>query len=101
MGVFQIYVHSLGPLGWVSHRVAMSVCMYVCEVAKHPLPGAVETSGPKKFIHPLTRSLHDIRKWVFCDGTDTHTDGHGDSMTDPAQRAEVVKITIIGGSFFL
>ena len=23
--------------------------------------------------------------------TDTHTDGHGDSMTDPAQRAESVK----------
>ena len=24
--------------------------------------------------------------------TDTQTDGHGDSMTDPAQRAESVKI---------
>ena len=27
----------------------------------------------------------------MCDGTDTQTDGHGDSTTDPAQRAESVK----------
>ena len=26
----MIYFHQLGPLGRVGHRVAMSVCMYVC-----------------------------------------------------------------------
>ena len=34
-------------LGRVRHRVAMSVCMYDCDVAKHPLPGVVETSGQR------------------------------------------------------
>ena len=26
----------------------MSICIYVCEVAKHPLPSVVETSGQRK-----------------------------------------------------
>ena len=42
-------------------------------------------------ICSLTRGLHVTRKWVFCDITNIHTDGHRDSMTDPAQRAESVK----------
>ena len=40
-----------------------------------------------KLCHPrlilgrqsLTRGLHDLRKWVFLDGADKHTDGHCDS----------------------
>ena len=36
-------------LGQVSHRVAMSVCLSVClsvrAIAKHTLPGVLETSG--------------------------------------------------------
>ena len=32
--------------------------------------------------------------------TDTHTYGHGDSMTDPAQRAKLVKILIQGNSIY-
>ena len=35
------------PLGRFSHRVAMSVCGGVCDVAKHPLPGAGETCGQR------------------------------------------------------
>ena len=31
--------------------------------------------------------------------TDIHTDGHGDSMTDPAQRAESVKSVEFKGKF--
>ena len=31
------YFHWLGPLGRVSHRVAMSVCMYVCMLSVCPL----------------------------------------------------------------
>ena len=29
------------PLGRVGRRVAMSVCVYVCAIAKHPLPEVV------------------------------------------------------------
>ena len=40
-----------------------------------------------------TRGLHDLRKWVFRDGTDRHThrhtNGHGDSMTNSAQWGRV------------
>ena len=32
-----------------------------------------------------------LDNYNFCD---KHTDGHGDSMTDPAQRAESVKIVL-------
>ena len=32
------------------HRVAISVRMYVCDVAKHPLPGVVKTSGQRTYI---------------------------------------------------
>ena len=28
-----------------SQRVAMSICLFVCDVSKHPLPEVVETSG--------------------------------------------------------
>ena len=28
-----------------------------------------------------TRGLHDLRKWVFRDGTDIHTDTHTDMAT--------------------
>ena len=34
----------------------------------------------------------DLLKKTAPDGTDKHTHGHGNSMTDPAQRAESVKI---------
>ena len=44
--------------------------------------GDVKKTSPKK-LHPMAHT--DIL-------TDRHTDGHGDSMTDPAQRAELVKI---------
>ena len=37
--------HWLRPLGRVSHRVATSVCMCVCDVTKHPLPEVVEASA--------------------------------------------------------
>ena len=33
------------PTGPFSHRVAMSVCGYVCDNSKQPLPEVVETSG--------------------------------------------------------
>ena len=33
--------------------------------------------------------------------TDTQTDGHGDSMTDPAQRADSVKKNGYGNSTFV
>ena len=50
-------------------------------------------------ILSLTRGLHDLRKWVFRDITERHThtqtDRHDDSMTDPAQAAESVKILSI------
>ena len=47
----------------------------------------------------MSRSLHDTRKGVFYNGTYRHrnthtptqTERHGDSMTDPAQRAKSVK----------
>ena len=34
-----------------------------------------------------------IDNYTFCD---KHTDGHVDSMTDPAQRAESVKTKFLG-----
>ena len=33
------------PLGRFSHRVAMSVCLFVCTIAKHPLLEVKITSG--------------------------------------------------------
>ena len=40
-------------------------------------------------------TLAVIDNYSFCDiQTDRQTDGHGDSMTDPAKRAESVKITM-------
>ena len=45
----------------------------------------------KKDEKPDTSAVID--NYNFCDrNTDTQTDGHGDSMTNPAQRAESVKI---------
>ena len=45
----------------------------------------------------LTKSLQDTKKLVFHDGKHTHrhTDRHGNSMTDPAQSLESVKILMI------
>ena len=43
--------------------------------------GDVKKTSPKK-LHPMAQTNRQ---------TDTHTHGHGDSMTDPAQRAESVK----------
>ena len=42
-------------------------------------------------INSLTRGLHNTWKWVFRNVT-IHTHGPPSSMTDPAQRAESVKI---------
>ena len=42
-------------------------------------------------IYPSTRGLHNLRKRVFRDGTDTHAYGHGNSMTESAQWANSVK----------
>ena len=42
------YFHQLGPTGpsWsVSRHVRVYVCLYVCAIAKHPLPEVVQTSG--------------------------------------------------------
>ena len=41
----------------------------------------MKKTSPKK-LHPMAH-------------TDKQTDGHGDSMTDPAQRAESVKIFVL------
>ena len=43
---------------------------------------------PKLAILSSTRSFFDLRKWVFHYGKDRHTDRHGDSLTDLAQKAE-------------
>ena len=55
-------------------------------------------------IHSLTKSLHDTKKWVFCKGThrptDKQTDGHGDSMTESARRADPVKRDKVGKTSF-
>ena len=42
----------------------------------------MKKTSPKK-LHPMAQNDKH---------TDRQTDGHGDSMTDPAQRAESVKI---------
>ena len=54
---------------------------------------------PHTHTHPtpnLGGCEEDLSKKTAPDGTDKQTDkqthGHGDSMTDPAQRAESVKI---------
>ena len=44
----------------------------------------MKKTSPKK-LHPMAQNDRQ---------TDKHTHGHGDSMTDPAQRAESVKITL-------
>ena len=41
------------------------------------------------------QQFFDLWKLVFCDGTDTHTHGHGDSRTKSAQLADSVKISIL------
>ena len=42
-----------------------------------------------------TDTLAVSDNYIFCDRhTNTHTDRHGDSMTDPAQKAESVKIQV-------
>ena len=41
----------------------------------------------------------DLSKKTAPDGTNRQTDGHGDSMTDPAQRAESVKIWSFGSNY--
>ena len=58
----------------------------------HPNP-------PHTHTHPtpnLGGCAEDLSKKTAPDGTNKqtyrHTEGHGDSMTDPAQRAESVKI---------
>ena len=56
----------------------------------HPTPLPTHT-------HPtpnLGGCEEDLSKKTALDGTEKHTNGHGDSMTDPAQRAESVKIII-------
>ena len=40
----------------------------------------------------LTRGVHDFWKWVFHDDSHGQTDGHSDSMNDPAQRGKSVII---------
>ena len=56
----------------------------------------------KLAICPLARGLHDLRKWVFCDGayrqTDRQNHKHGNSKTDQVQRAESVKSPSYRGS---
>ena len=49
----------------------------------------------------LTRGVHDFRKWVFHDDSHRQTDGHGDYMTDPAQRGESVRISFFFFVIFL
>ena len=41
----------------------MSICMYVCEVAKHPLLSVVETSGQRK---PAIKQFPKKRGGLFC-----------------------------------
>ena len=52
---------------------------------------------PKLAIFFLSKTFFNLQKCVSCDGTDTqtitHTDQHDNSMTDPAQRAKLVKST--------
>ena len=42
MGYCSHYIETgflqIGPLGRCGHRVAMSVCLSVCAIVKHPLP---------------------------------------------------------------
>ena len=61
--------------------------------------GKVCHHRPKLALCSLSRTFFNLRKCVSCDGTDTqtdtHTDGHGNSMTDPAQRAESVKSIVL------
>ena len=45
----------------------------------------------KLTIRPSNRSFFDLRKWVFLNGTNRQKEGHGNSMTNSAQRAELVK----------
>ena len=52
----------------------------------------------------MTKSLHDTQKWMFCNGThrptDKQTDGIGDSMTESARRADLVKRDKLGENRF-
>ena len=41
-------------------------------------------------VRPSTRSLHDLRKRVFCIFTHRQTDGQRDSMSESAQWADTV-----------
>ena len=51
---------------------------------------------PKLAICPLTRSLHDLRKRVFCDLKDRQTDGHCDSTTAYSVK---IPLTLLCSSF--
>ena len=39
--IMCLFFTNSAPLGQVGHRVAMSVCVSVCAIAKHPLPEVV------------------------------------------------------------
>ena len=60
---------------------------------------------PHTHTHPtpnLGGCEEDLSKKTATDGTDRQTNGHGDPMTDPAQRAESVKnISCIHLSFLM
>ena len=50
-------------------------------------------------IRSLTRSLQSTGKWVIRDGTHTHTtEGHRILESQSAQRADAVRIVLLGGS---
>ena len=50
----------------------------------------------KKSARTLDQLFLDLRKKEFCDGKkDRQTDGHGNSMTNPAQRAESLNFFLL------
>ena len=60
-----VYFQGLCPLGQVSHMVAISFCMYVCDVAKHQLPVVVEASGLRIYSYYLP-VMTQLKKKLGC-----------------------------------
>ena len=81
--------HRPFPLGRVGHRVAMSVCMCVRFLSFFINLCLAVWVCIKQCSENMVQVV--LLQIAAKDFTVIHTYGHGDSMTDPAQRAELVK----------
>ena len=79
-----------GPRGGVSRVVPKTREVEYWDISSKRKKHKIVSSQTKICDTPFNQKFFDLPKCVFCDGTDRHTDGHGNSMTKSAQWADSV-----------